>query len=154
MRGFTKNKYKRIMDKLYLDRPMNKVRITVRTNGQAPYNQVIIHNIPCMVNVTNSESTWQGNYYTTLNRIEIIIHSSYLKNNKFTNGNDLLIPLTLATHQNGGYYSTSFTFYSSNMDKEILGYPQDDLQLTYGAYIDGGYGEYIKYVIIKNQVVM
>lgn len=155
MIGFTKTRYKRIMDKLYLDRPMHKVRLTVRTNGQAPYNQVQINDIPCMINIQSS-TIWNPkiNVYEISNKIEIIIRSSYLKNKKFTNGNDLIIPLTLDTQQNGGYSSVLFSFYPTNTDNERLGYPQDDLPLTYGTYLDGGYGEYIKYVIIKNEVVV
>ena len=156
MRGFTKNKYKRIMDKLYFDRPMNIVDISVRTTTKAPHNQVQITKIPCMVNIISSDTQYEPTsaIYYVIKKIEITLESKYLKNKTFTNGNALLIPLTLANPQNGGYALTNLEIRTTNNDNSILGYPYEAFQINYGEYVDGGYGEYIKFVIIKNQVIV
>lgn len=156
MRGFTKDKYKRIMDKLYFDRPMHKVRLTVRTTTKAPHNQVQITNIPCMVNITSSETQYEpvSSIYYVTKKIEITLESKYLKNKTFTNGNTLFIPLTLANPQNGGYILTTLEIYTTNNDNSILGYPYEAFQINYGEYVDGGYGEYIKYVIIQKETII
>ncbi len=155
MRGFTKNKYKRIMDKLYIDRPMHKVDMFVRTTTQPPHNQVHITNIPCMVNIISSDTQYEpvSAIYYIIKKIEIVIESKYLANKKLTNGADLLIPLTLANSQNGGYNSTNLSINLDNTDSSKLGY-YGAYQINYGEYIDGGYGEYIKYVIIKKEVIV
>lgn len=156
MRGFTKNKYKRIMDKLYFDRPMHKVRLSVRTTTKAPHNQVQIANIPCMVDITSSDTIYEpvSAIYYVVKKIEIVIESKYLMDKKFTNGNPLLIPLTLANPQNGGYAVTTLEINTTNNDNSILGYPYEAFQINYGEYVDGGYGEYIKYVIFQKETVI
>lgn len=156
MRGFTKNKYKRIMDKLYLDRPMHRVTMSVRTTTKAPHNQVQITNIPCMVNITSSDTQYEpvSAIYYVVKKIEIVIESKYLMDKKFTNGNPLLIPLTLANPQNGGYAVTTLEINTTNNDNSILGYPYEAFQINYGEYVDGGYGEYIKYVIFQKETVI
>ena len=156
MRGFTKNKYKRIMDKLYLDRPMHRATITIRTTTNAPHNQLIIATMPCMVNILSSSSIWNSTYkfYEVSNKIEIIINSSYFKDKKFPDNQPLIIPKLLSTSQNGGYPSTTFNISPHTTDKQNTGYTYSDLQVTYGEYEDGGYGEYIKFVIIRNQVIV
>lgn len=156
MRGFTKNKYKRLMDKLYLDRPMHRVRLSVRTTTKAPHNQVQISNIPCMVNITDSNTQYEPTtaIYYVVKKIEIVIESKYLKNKTFSNGNPLLIPLTLANPQNGGYALTTLEINTTNNDNSILGYPYEAFQINYGEYVDGGYGEYIKYVIFQKETIV
>lgn len=156
MIGFTKTRYKRIMDKLYFNRPMHRVDMFVRTTTQAPHNQVQITNIPCMVNIVSSDTQYEptGAIYYITKKIEIVIESKYLANKKFTNGTDLLIPLTLANSQNGGYTSTTLEIKVANTDSSKLGYPYGAYQINYGEYIDGGYGEYIKYVIIQKEVLV
>jgi len=156
MRGFTRAKYERIMDKLYFDRPMHRVDMLVRTTTQAPHNQVQITNIPCMVNIISSDTQYEPTsaiYYIT-KKIEIVIESKYLADKKFTNGTNLLIPLTLANSQNSGYTSTTLDIKIDNTDSSKLGYPYGAYQINYGGYIDGGYGEYIKYVIIQKEVLV
>lgn len=156
MRGFTKNKYKRIMDKLYFNRPMHRVSMFVRTTTQAPHNQLIIASVPCMVNILSSSAVWipTHNYHEISNKIEIIIHSSYFKDKKFPDNQTLLIPKILADKNNGGYASTTFSISPKTTDGQNTGYIYSDLQVTYGEYEDGGYGEYIKFVIIRNQVLV
>lgn len=156
MIGFTKTRYKRIMDKLYFNRPMHRADMLVRTTTQAPHNQVQITNIPCMVNIVSSDTQYEpasAIYYIT-KKIEIVIESKYLADKKFTNGTDLLIPLTLANSQNGGYTSTTLDIKVDNTDSSKLGYPYGAYQINYGEYVDGGYGEYIKYVIIQKEVLV
>ena len=155
MRGFTKSKYTRIMDKLYLDRPMNKATLVVRTNTQAPYNVLQITNLPCMVNILSSGSVWNPKYnlYEVSSKIEIIIQSKYFKDKKFPDNQTLVIPRLLATLQNGGYPYVVFSLSPTTTDKNA-GYILSDLAVTYGEYEDGGYGEYIKFVIIKSQQVV
>ena len=156
MRGFTKNKYKRIMDKLYFDRPMHRVDMSVRTTTQTPHNQVQITKIPCMVNIISSDTQYEPTsaIYYVIKQIEITLESKYLKDKTFTNGNALLIPLTLANSQNGGYTVTTLEIRPTNNDDSILGYPYGAFQINYGEYVDGGYGEYIKYVIIKKETII
>ena len=156
MRGFTKNKYKRIMDKLYFDRPMNTVDMYVRTTTKTPHNQVQITKIPCMVNIISSDTQYEPTsaIYYVVKKIEITLESKYLKNKTFTNGNALLIPLTLANPQNGGYAMTTLDIIAVNNDGSILGYPHDTFQINYGEYVDGGYGEYIKYVIFHKETII
>jgi len=157
MIGFTKTRYKRIMDKLYFNRPMHRVDILVRTTTQAPHNQVQITNVPCMVNIISSDTQYDPTnlaiQYIT-KKVEIVIESKYLKDKKFNNGTDLIIPLTLANSQNGGYTLTNLDIKVDNTDSSKLGYPYGALQINYGEYIDGGYGEYIKYVIFQTETIV
>ena len=156
MRGFTKNKYKKIMDKLYFDRPMHRVDMIVRTTTKAPHNQLQITKIPCMVNIISSDTQYEptSSIYYVVKKIEITLESKYLKDKTFTNGNALLIPLTLVNPQNGGYPITSLELRTTNNDNSMLGYPHEGFQINYGEYIDGGYGEYIKYVIIQKETIV
>ncbi|HNQ20450.1 MAG TPA: hypothetical protein PKI46_05260, partial [Bacteroidales bacterium] len=121
------------MDKLYFDRPMHRVDMLVRTTTQAPHNQVQITNIPCMVNIISSDTQYEPTsaiYYIT-KKIEIVIESKYLADKKFTNGTNLLIPLTLANSQNSGYTSTTLDIKIDNTDSSKLGYPYGAYQINY-----------------------
>ena len=156
MRGFTKNKYKRIMDKLYLDRPMHRATITIRSTTGTPHNQILIPTMPCMVNIISSDTQYEpvSSIYYIIRKIEIVINSSYFKNKKFPDNQPLLIPRILANKINGGYPSTTFSISPNTTDGQNTGYSYIDLQVNYGEYLDGGYGEYIKFVIIQKEVIV
>ena len=58
MRGFTRAKYERIMDKLYLDRPMHTVDFVFRTTTTTPHNVCTVNNVPCIIDIKSITSTY------------------------------------------------------------------------------------------------
>lgn len=150
MRGFNRNKYMRVMDKIYENRPKQYCQIGVKYNSDSP--TLVISDIPCVINIANVGNTYDPptGTYVVEKVITYTIEKKYLEGKKFSNGVALRIESLLANNVTGGYYFNSITPKPSNVLNEE-GYPFGTLPVLYGEYSDGAYREYINFYIVDRR---
>lgn len=158
MRGFTRAKYERVMDKLYLDRPMHTVDFVFRTTTATPHNVCTIKNVPCIIDVKSITSTYDKitSTYYTIKQIEVIVEKKYLEGKTFTDGVLLSIGTTLTNYTSnpiGSYpYAVLSTDTSTKIDLE--GYTYSNIPIQFGEFLDGGYRNYIRYSCYKAETIV
>ena len=151
MRGFNRNKYMRVMDKLNENRPKEYCSLGVKYNSNSP--TLLISDIPCVIDITNFGTTYDtvSNTYVVEKAITYTIEKKYLEGKTFSDGVALQIKSILGNNLTGGYYFNSITPKASNVLNEE-GYPFGTLPVLYGEYSDGAYREYINLYTVDRRV--
>ena len=151
MRGFNRDKYMRVMEKLNENRPKEYCEIGVKYSNCKNCPTLVISNIPCVIDITNFGSTWENGGYIVEKAVTYTIEKKYLEGKTFSNGVALRIESLLANNETGGYYFNSITPKPSNVLNEE-GYPFGTLPVLYGEYADGAYREYINLYTVDRRV--
>ena len=149
MRGFNRDKYMRVMEKLNENRPKEYCNLSLRYSIKSPY--LSIDNIPCVIDITNFGTTLDNGIYIVEKAVTYTIEKKYLEGKTFSDGVVLQIQSVLGNNLTGGYYLNNITPKTSNVLNEE-GYSFGTLPVLYGEYSDGAYREYINLYAIDRRV--
>ena len=151
MRGFNRNKYMRVMEKLNENRPKEYCSLALKYNADSP--PLSINNIPCIIDITSFGTTYdtESDTYVVEKAVTYTIEKKYLEGKTFSDGVVLRIESILGNSLTGGLYLNNITPSTSNTLNEE-GYPFGTLPVLYGEYSDGAYREYINLYTIDRRV--
>ena len=151
MRGFNRNKYMRVMEKLNENRPKEYCTLALKYSPTSP--TLGISDIPCIIDITNFGTTYdtQSNSYVIEKAVTYTIEKKYLEGKTFSDGVVLQIQSVLGNNLTGGYYLNNITPKTSRVLNEE-GYSFGTLPVLYGEYSDGAYREYINLYTIDRRV--
>ena len=151
MRGFNRNKYMRVMEKLDENRPKEYCSLALRYSITSPY--LSINNIPCIIDITSFGTTYDSSNRTYIveKAVTYTIEKKYLEGKTFSDGVVLRIESLLGNSLTGGLYLNNITPSTSNTLNEE-GYSFGTLPVLYGEYSDGAYREYINLYAIDRRI--
>ena len=154
--GMSMAKYKKLMDKLYLNSPQHLCSLTVKAVVGANTYTKVIKNVPIIFDIEEINREVQqgatGVIWIT-RKYSIIVEKKYLEGQVLSTSGGLTMPLfipyVLAGSDNGGY-ETTILLYSGGItpiDKE--GYSLPTFKINYGDYSDGAYRQFLELTSIR-----
>jgi len=151
MRGFNRDKYMRVMEKLDENRPKEYCSLSLRYSIKSPY--LTIDNIPCIIDITSFGTTYDSSTrsYIIEKAVTYTIEKKYLEGKTFSDGVALQIKEVLGNSLTGGLYLNNITPSTSNTLNEE-GYSFGTLPVLYGEYSDGAYRNYINLYAIDRRI--
>ena len=155
MRGFNRNKYMRIMDKLYENRPKELVTFAIRKTSTTPSIVCTIFDLEAIINVTTVDNVYDKstNSYLITKKVSYTIRKSLLEDKLFSDGTVVNIQRLLSDSANGGYNLLNIIPKSSTvLDEEGYVYPLTSV--SYGEYSDGGFREFITFYCFTKQLII
>ena len=156
MRGFNRNKYMRVMDKLYENRPKQLVTFAIRKySSTTPSITCTLTNLEAIINVSTVDKVYDRNTDTYLitKKVSYTIRKSLLEDKRFSDGTVVNIQNLLSDSANGGYSLLNIIPKDSNvLDEEGYVYPLTSV--SYGEYSDGGFRDFITFHCFTKQVII
>lgn len=153
--GMSMAKYKKLMDKLYLNRPQHLCSFTVkRVVGTNTYSKVI-KNVPIMFDIEDIDRQVDSSTGTTwiTRKYSIIVEKKYLEGQELSASGGLtmplLIPLVLGGLDNGGYETTILLYGGGITPIDEEGYNLSTFKINYGDYSDGAYRQFLELTSIR-----
>lgn len=155
MRGFNRNKYMRIMDKIYENRPNQLVTFAIKKTSTTPSIVCTIFDLEAIINVTTVDNVYDKstNAYLITKKVSYTIRKSLLEDKLFSDGTVVNIQNLLSDSANGGYNLLNIIPNRSTvLDKEGYVYPLTSV--SYGEYSDGGFREFITFYCFTKQIII
>lgn len=155
MRGFNRNKYMRVMDKLYENRPKQLVTFAIRKASSTPSITCTLTNLEAIINVSTVEKVYDKStdIYLITKKVSYTIRKSLLEGKLFSDGSVVNIQSLLSDSPNGGYNTLNIIPKNSTvLDEEGYVYPLTPV--SYGEYSDGGFREFITFHCFTKQVIV
>ena len=155
MRGFNKNRYMRIMDKLYENRPKQLVTFAIRRYSAQPNINCTISDLQAIINIKTVDNVYNYNTDTHLitKKVTYTIRKSLLEGKLFTDGSTVNIQKLLSDKENDGYEVLNIIPKESKvLDEEGYVYPFSSV--AYGEYSDGGFREFITFTCFTKQLII
>jgi len=156
MRGFNRNKYMRVMDKLYENRPKQLVTFAIRkTSSTTPAITCTLTNLEAIINVSTVDNVYNktSDIYLITKKVSYTIRKELLEGKLFSDGSVVNIQKLLSDSANGGYSILNIIPKDSNvLDEEGYVYPVTSV--SYGEYSDGGFREFITFNCFTKQVIV
>ena len=105
MRGFNRNKYMRVMDKIYENRPKQLVTFAIRKTSATPSITCNLTNLEAIINVTTVDNVYDKstNTYLITKKVSYTIRKALLEGKLFSDGSVVNIQNLLSDSANGGY---------------------------------------------------
>lgn len=155
MRGFNRNKYMRVMDKLYENRPKQLVTLAIRKSSATPSINCTLHNLEAIINVSTVDNVYNKStdIYLITKKVSYTIRKSLLEGKLFSDGSVVNIQSLLSDGANGGYSTLNIIPKNSTvLDEEGYVYPATSV--SYGEYSDGGFRDFITFYCFTKQVIV
>ena len=155
MRGFNRNKYMRVMDKIYENRPKQLVTFSIRKASATPSITCTLTNLEAIINVSTVDKVYDKStdIYLITKKVSYTIRKALLEGKKFSDGSVVNIQYLLSDSANGGYNLLNIIPKNSNvLDEENYIYPATSV--SYGEYSDGGFREFITFHCFTKQVIV
>ena len=156
MRGFNRNKYMRVMDKLYENRPKQFVTFSIRkTSSTTPAINCLIFNLEAIINVSTVDKVYDrvSDIYLITKKVSYTIRKELLEGKLFSDGSVVNIQNLLSDGTNGGYHILNiYPKNSTVLDEE--GYLFPTTSVSYGEYSDGGFRDFITFHCFTKQVIV
>ena len=155
MRGFNRNKYMRVMDKIYENRPKQLVTFAIRKTSATPSITCNLTNLEAIINITTVDNVYDKstNTYLITKKVSYTIRKALLEGKLFSDGSVVNIQNLLSDSANGGYNLLNIIPKSSTvLDEEGYIYPLT--AVSYGEYSDGGFREFITFYCFTKQIII
>ena len=155
MRGFNRNKYMRVMDKIYENRPKQLVTFAIGKSSSTPGITCTIYDLEAIINVTTVDNVYDKptDTYLITKQVSYTIRKSLLEGNLFSDGTVVNIQKLLSDKKNDGYGILNIIpNYSNVLDEEGYVYPAT--AVSYGEYSDGGFREFITFNCFTKQLII
>ena len=155
MRGFNRNKYMRIMDKLYENRPKQLVSFAIRKTSATPSINCNLTNLEAIIDIKTVDNVYDKSTDTYLitKKVSYTIRKVLLEGKLFSDGTVVDIQKLLSDSANGGYNLLNIIPKNSNvLDEEGYVYPVTPV--SYGEYSDGGFREFITFYCFTKQIII
>lgn len=155
MKGFNRNKYMRIMDKIYENRPKQLITFAIKKSSATPSIICTISNLEAIINIGTVDNVYDKSTdtYQITKKVSYTIRKVLLEGKLFSDGTVVNIQQLLSDSANGGYNLLNISPKSSNvLDEE--GYVYPITAVSYGEYSDGGFREFITFNCFTKQTII
>lgn len=155
MRGFNRNKYMRVMDKIYENRPKQLVTFAIRKTSATPSITCNLTNLEAIIDIKTVDNVYDKstNTYLITKKVSYTIRKALLEGKLFSDGSVVNIQNLLSDSANGGYNLLNIIPKSSTvLDEEGYVYPVT--AVSYGEYSDGGFREFITFYCFTKQIII